>query len=338
MNRGLARRTAFETAADARAFLSLLAREVRAHKLAIHAFCVMTTHFHLLVQSVDGDLGSTIGRVLNGYVRRFNRGRRRDGSLFRGRFRSRPVTSETYRRVLVRYIDFNPVQARLVQCPLDYPHGSARRHVQPTGSPWLERQWIRAQIELATGTRTFDKDTYAAAFGETPDVGLQRLVARRLAIADPSEDPLDELLAAAPAHVLAWMQRKAAIGDGTTLGIPVCDIAPVQSSVECERQRRATWTLRGAGSRRKPRDGWLQVENALLRDLCGTTCEENGRLLGRTASWASSTYRTHCEMLVEDPTYAELVARVAASALDRGHPGRASSVAGIRRIHDATRT
>lgn len=171
MNRGLARRTAFESAADVRAFLALLAREVRAHKIAIHAFCVMTTHFHLLAQSVDGELGPTIGRVLNGYVRRFNRGRRRDGSLFRGRFRSRPVTTETYRRVLVRYIDLNPVQARLVECPVDYPHGSAQPHVQPVGSPWLERHWIRERIEFATGARTVDRQSIPRRSGghPTPD-------------------------------------------------------------------------------------------------------------------------------------------------------------------------
>ncbi len=51
--------------------------------------------------------------MLNRYVRDFHRTRNRDGALFRGRFRSRPVTSQRYRYTLMRYIAQNVVQARL---------------------------------------------------------------------------------------------------------------------------------------------------------------------------------------------------------------------------------
>lgn len=57
-NRGLARRTVFEAERDGRAFLSLLARSVRNRRLEVHAYCLMSTHFHLLVRSVDGRLSA----------------------------------------------------------------------------------------------------------------------------------------------------------------------------------------------------------------------------------------------------------------------------------------
>src|SRR5438552_17254877 len=96
-NRGIARRTVFETRRDARYFLSLLAREVRRGAIRVHAYALMTTHFHLLLESVRGEISESIRRVCVEYVRWFNRLRRRDGALFRGRFGSRRVASERYR-------------------------------------------------------------------------------------------------------------------------------------------------------------------------------------------------------------------------------------------------
>jgi len=70
MNRGIARRTVFENQRDVRFFLSRLARAVRAGWIEVHAYCVRTTHFHLLVQSQDPGLSRTMQRVLNDVRRR----------------------------------------------------------------------------------------------------------------------------------------------------------------------------------------------------------------------------------------------------------------------------
>lgn len=121
MNLGLARRTSFETRADMRFFLACLASEVRASRLEIHAFCILTTHDHLLLRSPSGELSRVMQRVQNEYSRWFNRGRQRDGPLYRSRFLSKPVRSEHDRKLLVRYIDANPVTAGLVVRPEDYP-------------------------------------------------------------------------------------------------------------------------------------------------------------------------------------------------------------------------
>lgn len=97
VNRGIAKRTLFEDREDIRYFLSRLAREVRRGRLEIHAYCVLTTHFHALVKSPRGELSEAMRRSQNEYSRFFNRRHRRDGTLVRGRFLSRPVDSLEYR-------------------------------------------------------------------------------------------------------------------------------------------------------------------------------------------------------------------------------------------------
>ena len=92
-NRAIARRTLVENVADVRFFMAQLAKVVRAGLLEVHAFCLMTTHYHLLVGSPVGRLADAIRRVQLSYARWYNRGRLRDGPLFRGRFRSSRITS-----------------------------------------------------------------------------------------------------------------------------------------------------------------------------------------------------------------------------------------------------
>ena len=149
MNRGIARRTLFEGSEDIRFFLSRLAGCVRRRQLEVHAYCVLTTHFHLLVRSPGGELSAVMRQAQLEYVRRFNRKRRRDGPLMRGRFTSKLVLSLTYRRVLVRYIDANPVRAGICTDPREYPFGSASQYARRAGPPWGVRSWVEGFVRQA---------------------------------------------------------------------------------------------------------------------------------------------------------------------------------------------
>lgn len=115
-NRGLARRAVFEVEDDFRYFKSRLACASRRKDFEIQGYALLPNHFHLLVRS-RGRLSSGMNRVENEYVRWFNRRRGRDGSLFRGRFGSKPIRSHLYHSVLVRYLDFNAVEAGLAAEP-----------------------------------------------------------------------------------------------------------------------------------------------------------------------------------------------------------------------------
>ncbi len=145
VSRGLGRRTLFESDADARVFLAQVARVVRAGDLELHAYAVLTTHYHLLVGSPRGRLSAAMQRVQEGFALWFNRTRGRDGPLFRGRFWSRRVVDAGDLLAVARYIDANPVAAGLAAQPADYAHGSARHYLAEVAPPWLSRGLLRGE-------------------------------------------------------------------------------------------------------------------------------------------------------------------------------------------------
>ncbi len=303
MNRGIARRTLFEGREDIRYFLAQVARAVRRGELEVHAWCVLTTHFHLLVRSPAGQLSDAMRRIQNAYVRYFNRARRRDGPLVRGRFVSRPVLSLAYRLLLVGYIDANAVEAGLASTPWSYPWCSARNYVRDRGPRWLSRDWIERSAMSRLRSERYEAHRYPAAFPCSAGRGLQRLVDMRAASAGGSAqiDPLDDLLAAAPEQVLAWMRRKAELADSTSPGTAVVDPSTVDECIQAARAREPDWTTR---LRRRQRSGWDVLQVGLLRDLTASALPQ---IAVRTGSHPVATrrlYDEHRELLETDAGYA----------------------------------
>jgi len=316
MNRGIAKRTLFETRSDIRFFLSRVAECVHRGILEVHSFTVLTTHFHMLVRSPKGKLSKAMQKIQNEYSRAFNRKRRRDGTLVRGRFRSKRVDGDRYRKILVRYIDFNPVQAGLVSDPGLFPHGSARFYRKWKGPPWMSRSWVEEFVCSMTEKARYRPEDYSFVFGDPLSPPLRRLVARRLTLARSEPDPLDHLISAAPRQVLAWMQRKAFLADGTRPGIPVCDPQSVGRATRIQQEAIGPWSV--AKSRKKG-GAWRQAEAGLLRDLCGATYREIAARIGCTESSAHGLIRQHCTLCKEDEEYAAQLAILAKKALAECH-------------------
>ena len=189
VNRGIARRTVFEGASDIAVFTDLLERVAAEGLLEVHAYCFLTTHFHLLVRSPRGLLPAAMRRVENGYVRAFNRMRRRDGSLFRGRYWSAPVEDATYWWAVLRYIDRNPLQAGLCARSTDYPHGSARWYARREGPPWLHRSIVEAAVAGGSGGKAFDPGGYPVQSREDGGEWTAEVVERRMRVVRSGEDP-----------------------------------------------------------------------------------------------------------------------------------------------------
>ena len=192
-NRAVARRTLFERREDYRFFLANLARAVHRREIEVHAYCLMGTHYHLLVRSPQGKLADAMQRIQLAYSRWFNRSRRRDGSLVRGRYGSRPVHTLNYRRVLVRYIDLNPCSARIVEAPAMYKWGSARHYSRPSGPPWLERGWVESEVARECEASRFRPELYDAITSEQSPLELSQLVEARMGHAD-GPDPWDDIV------------------------------------------------------------------------------------------------------------------------------------------------
>jgi REP element-mobilizing transposase RayT len=302
MNRGLARRTVFETRRDVRVFLALLACAVRQGRIEFHAFVLLPTHFHLLVRSLDGRLSETMRRVLNAYVRWFNRTRRRDGPLFRGRFRSFPVESPRYLQTLFRYLDQNPVDARFVTSPAEYPHGSAGHHVAGRARPrWLCRSLVDQFLAPLLAEGVSRDDAYRRVFPPRLSLAQLRFVERRLLHPDRSADALQDLVAAASPEVLAWMTRKARLADGTRPGLPLVAPETVERLVATHR-RRAPGSMVDVGPRRR-RSVWDLALVALLRDLAGETYASTGRRHGLTRDQVARRADEHRTALASDLGY-----------------------------------
>ncbi|HEU4393982.1 MAG TPA: transposase [Planctomycetota bacterium] len=318
LSRGIARRPIFETRRDVRFFLSRLAREVRRGDLEVLVYCVLTTHFHLLVRSPRGRLSASMQRVLDAYSRWFNRSRRRDGPLFASRFVNRLVESDAYAATVVRYIDDNPVAARLVERPADYPHGSARHYARQRGPRWLSRDGVEAIAGGGGGDgRPWDPDRYERCFGSGLAPGARWIVARRLwGRFRDGEEPLDELLDAAPDGVRRWMERKANLADGTRPGLPV---ASPGTLVRCVRD--------GAGSPapalvRSGRRGVARREvllSGLLRVGAGLAHEEIASRLGVPWTRVQVRLRLFRRAVRFDPGFRDEAAALLARALRIDH-------------------
>jgi len=320
MNRGIARRVVFPDVAHMRVFLACLAWAVRRGDLEIHAFCLMATHFHLLVRSPTGNLSEALGRAINAYVRWANRRARRDGALFRGRFRSRPVLSLRYRDVLVRYIEDNPIAARLVPPGQRYPYASSAHQARPRRPRWLATWWI--DEVLARIRRTEPRATYDSLWAAGASSAERALVHERSRRPASTVDDLDDLVGAAAPAVRAWMERKARLADGRRARPSLVDPKTVLAVLEDARGRLGPWAhhpKRGPSG-----DLWAIAACGLLHALAGQTLRGCAAWL-RVAPARVTLHLARHRAYLRDPVYATRLSEVAEACLRRAHPERADS-------------
>jgi putative transposase len=149
--RGNDRQTIFEDDADCSLFLIVLASVVTRYRLRCHAYCLMSNHYHVLLQTPEGNLSAAM-RQLNGvYTQRFNRSHERCGHVLQGRFGAQLVNGQAYLLEVCRYIVLNPVRASLVSHPRDWRWSSFRATAgEGTVPGFLTVDWVQA-LSGATG-------------------------------------------------------------------------------------------------------------------------------------------------------------------------------------------
>jgi REP element-mobilizing transposase RayT len=124
--RGVDRQPIFRDRDDRLAFLRLLDGVATLDEFRIHAFCLMTNHVHLLVETPRGNVGTGMHRLLHRHARRFNHRHGRRGHLFEERYGSSLLRSEEHLLSAARYIALNPVRAGLCDDPAAWPWSSHR--------------------------------------------------------------------------------------------------------------------------------------------------------------------------------------------------------------------
>lgn len=310
-NRAVSKRPLFLCGADFRQFLSCLARESRRRlDIEIHAYALMLNHYHLLVRSIRGRLDAAMQRIQTRYARYLNRRLKRDGSLFKNRFKSRPVRSNAYHHTLVRYIDSNPVAAQLVARPELYAWGSASKYAAKRRPRWLTTSWIDAQVTDRTGCDARVTKAYRETFPVRCDADFVAWVERRLKHSRRADDDLDLILGATPERTRAWMLRKARLADGEARSLPIAGAQAILDAITALESRRTAPTpnVRRRG-RASPQPGDL-LRAGLLRDVAALSWAEIARRLSCPDSTAHERCVAHRRKVVDDAEYAAMAAQL----------------------------
>ncbi len=111
-NRGNERKPIFKDDVDRARFLEILSQSLGIYQVVLHAFVMMTNHYHLLVETPLGNLAEFMRHFNITYTSHFNRQHNRVGHLFQGRYKSVLVDKDSYLVMLSKYIHLNPVKVR----------------------------------------------------------------------------------------------------------------------------------------------------------------------------------------------------------------------------------
>jgi putative transposase len=135
--RGNHREALFGNSQDRCALNDIVADVSSRFEIRIHAFCWMSNHLHALLQIADRPLGQVMQRIAARYSRYRHKSLRTTGHLFERRYRAKLVDVDAYFLALLRYIHLNPVKARIVRDPADYPWSSHRAYLGTEPIAWL---------------------------------------------------------------------------------------------------------------------------------------------------------------------------------------------------------
>ena len=123
--RGNNRCAVFHSDKDRRFFIECIEDAKKRTKSKLYAYCLMTNHTHLLIEpSSENGIAKMIQSIGRRYVQYINQSYKRTGTLWEGRFKSSLISKDEYLLACSRYIELNPVRAKMAEKPGDYPWSS----------------------------------------------------------------------------------------------------------------------------------------------------------------------------------------------------------------------
>lgn len=151
MSRANGKGNIYETDVDRQDFIKTLAEACDKTGFQVHAYCLMRNHFHLVVETPNGNLVAGMRWLLSAYTLRFNPRHRRFGHVFSGRYKALVVdgSGTSYLKTVCDYVHLNPVRAKLLQPGqrlLEYPWSSFGGYL---AAPAHRPAWLRVDRLLA---------------------------------------------------------------------------------------------------------------------------------------------------------------------------------------------
>jgi len=145
--RGNHRQDIFFSISDRRLLTTILSEVIDMCSAHVHAYCYMPNHIHVLIQVDDTPLSKIMLLVASQYARRIQARLETTGHFFERRYHAVLVDTDAYLITLLRYIHHNPVRARLVTTPDDYPWSSHHSYLGTRAEPWVTTEFALRMLD-----------------------------------------------------------------------------------------------------------------------------------------------------------------------------------------------
>lgn len=306
VNRGQGHSPIFASDADVHRFLTLLRFLTLAGELRVLAYALLSTHFHLVVQSVMGRLAAALQRVEQLYAKWYNRTRGRDGHAFKARYFSRPIEDEIDLACVVGYVDWNPFEAGMAASPGAYPHGSARYYLGEPSPRWLSRDLVEALACRIAQVERFQPSAYLSLWRFARGSGGSEVVRRASESRVVGVAPLQVLIRAGPEATQHWLMENLQREEGRTQ--PCLVVGGSELLLQ--------WKSKSHGlDREGARDNALPAVAGMLHTLSGWTMSEIGAQFLVSQPTIHRAVAAHRRRMQGDPAYRERIAQFVATTV-----------------------
>lgn len=129
--RGLNKLAVFRDKREKTRILKLIRENYQEYNVEIYAYCIMSNHFHLLLQAELKELSAFMAKILASYAHYYNYIHKRIGYVFQDRYRSQCIETEDYFWNCVKYIHLNPIKAKMCKNVNEYKYSSIYEYCQP---------------------------------------------------------------------------------------------------------------------------------------------------------------------------------------------------------------
>ncbi len=146
-SRGNARQKIFRDDTDRTYFLDLLGKTVSRYRWICHAYCLMDNHYHLVIETPEGNLSRGMKHLNGVYTQKYNWRYKKTGHILQGRFKAIIVDKDSYLLQLCRYVLLNPVRAKMAGTPDAWRWSSYHAMTGKEKPPeFLTTDWVLGQF------------------------------------------------------------------------------------------------------------------------------------------------------------------------------------------------